>query len=456
MLVVLAVVALALLVMQYLPERVTYEGSTSNPAAAPAEVVDVLPFRDVAVERAQETAKAILAEFGELQDRVEFEELGLETYRTNYDAIIELANAADATFAQREFDDAITQYRDATDRLREYVDHHETEFERTFERGVAALEDRNVENARESLSLAATHRPNDPALGAAFERLAKLPEVNKLILESMRAQERGDFAEAERLLHAARNVDPATKGLVDRIQVLRKTQRDIEFKNIVTQGYAALNEGYFDKAKDEFEAALRMRPNDSAAKTGLNEVTNRLGNVSISQLRERAERFERSGDLQNAIKTYSQVLDIDNTIQFARQGYERNQKTVTLVAALERVIADPAMLSTNKEFEAAQKTLNDAQGHAPIRAEHPGKLEKFRELIETASRPLPIVLVSDNTMQVRLATIGDLGPFDRKELSLRPGRYLITGSANGCRDVRKTIIVAEGMDPIAIVCDEPI
>ena len=66
------------------------------------------------------------------------------------------------------------------------------------------------------------------------------------------------------------------------------------------------------------------------------------------------------------------------------------------------------------------------------------------------------MLVSDNEMDVRLATVGDLGPFDRKELKLRPGRYLLTGSGNGCRDVRKTIVVAEGMDPIAIVCVEPI
>lgn len=463
---VLVVVAGAFVAFRYVPTQVTYQGQAGSPTITPSErpdsaevseVDEVLPFRDIELQRAQENAKAILTEFSELQDQVEAEQLGLLNHRQAYDDIIDAANQADASFARREYDQAISQYEDATTRLSEYVFEHETAFEEAFENGYNALVERDLNAARELLlGQAQQIKPNDESLALVLARLEKLPQVNILIRESGRARYRGDFEQAELLLLQAQEIDPETQGIDESLREIRRIQQDTDFRSVLTQAYSALGENRLHDAKRAFESALRMRPGDSGATTGLSEVTNRIGNTTIGELKEAAERFERDGDLRSAMGVYAEALEIDNNLQFALDGYERTQTTIRILADLERILADPDMLSSNQEFESAQQTLKDAREHETIDASYRSKVSRLAKLIEVASRPLPIVLVSDNEMEVRLATIGDLGPFERKELTLRPGRYLLTGSGNGCRDVRKTIVVTEGMDPISIVCIEPI
>ena len=463
-LVVLIVIG-AFFAFQFVPTQVTYEpqegiasGTASErPNATPESDVDqVLPYRDIELQRAQESAKTILAEFAALQDQVEAEQLGLSKHQGTYDEIIDAANQADASFARREYEQAIDQYRDATTRLSEYVYEQETSFEAAFETGYAALVSRDLNQAQDSLARAQEIKPNEPSLTQVLARLEKLPEVNSLIRESRRAESRGDYEQAEVLLLQAREVDPETENIEERLREIQQIQDDADYNHVLTQAYAALRGNDLVTAKSAFESALRMRPGDSAATTGLNEVTNRLGNSTIGELKATAERYERDGDLRSAMQAYAEVLEIDQNLQFALDGYTRTQTTLRIYSSLERFLADPDMLSSNEEFEAAQSVLKDAREHKATDSSYQAKVERLAELIEIASKPLPIVLVSDNEMDVRLATVGDLGPFDRKELKLRPGRYLLTGSGNGCRDVRKTIVVAEGMDPIAIVCVEPI
>ncbi|MCY4127714.1 MAG: hypothetical protein OXG15_00590 [Gammaproteobacteria bacterium] len=463
-LVVLIVVG-AFVAFKYVPTQITYEGgetntasNTSNRSNATNEsnVDEVLPYRDIELQRAQESAKSVLAEFAELQDQVEAEQLGLKQNRITYDEIINAANQADASFARREYELAINQYRDATTRLREYVYAQESAFEDAFETGYNALVNRDLNLARESLNRAQEIKPNDQSMSHVMVRLEKLPKVNSLIREAERAKIREEFEQAELLLSQAREVDPETQEIDERIRELQQIQRDADYMLVLTKAHAALADNDLELAKSQFESALRMRPGEPAATTGLNEVVNRLGNTTIGQWKEDAERFERDGDLRSAMQAYAEVLKIDGNLQFALEGYERTQTTIRIFSSMDRILADPDMLSSNEEFEAAQLTLKDAREHETADLSYLAKVNRLEDLIRVASKPLPIVLVSDNEMEVRLATVGDLGPFDRKELKLRPGRYLLTGSGNGCRDVRKTIVVAEGMDPIAIVCNEPI
>ena len=462
---VVLIVAGGFAAIQFVPTQVTYErqetdstDSTSVRANATevSELDQVLPYRDIELQRAQERAKDILAEFAELQDQVEAEQLGLQSHRQTYDDIIDAANEADASFARREYERAINEYGDATNRLREYVYAQETDFEDAFEDGYDALVKRELNRARDSLGRAQAIKPDDPSLTPVLVRLSKLPEVNSLIRESGRARYRGDYERAELLLLQAQQVDPETQNIEETLSEIRRIQQDTDYKAVVTKAFDDLKQNDLLAAKSGFERALRMRPGEAGATTGLNEALNRLGNNSITELKRVAERYERDGDLRSAMDTYTQALEIDRNLQFALDGFERTQMTIRIYSAVERILTDPDLLSSNKEFEDAQTILKDAREHEAIDTSYLAKIDRFSELIQFASKPLPIVLVSDNEMEVRLATVGDLGPFDRKELKLRPGRYLLTGSGNGCRDVRKTIVVAEGMEPISIVCVEPI
>ncbi len=462
---VFVVLIVAFIGFRYMPTTVTFQNPSAQSReneqhqsvdSRPSPSGSPLPFQDIEQQQAQESAKVILREFATIQNQVERDQLGLAAHRQQYDAIIDAANAADTSFASREYNRAIEEYRDATNQLRDFVDAREKEFEQSFEVGYTALVERDLHQARTQLEYATQIKPHDPALESALERLKKLPEVNALLRVSARASLRGNYDLAIEQLIQARHIDPQTEGLDVRLRELTQTKRDADFSAKLTQAYAALNANQLEAAKQGFESALRTRPDDTATKTGLDEVANRLNNAHIRNLKANAEKQERAGDWHSAQETFTRILEIDNNLQFARNGHERIRTALRLTAAMDQVLADPGQLSSSEAFDAAQQTLVGARGHDLVHQHHRTKIDQLSRLIETASTPLRIVFVSDNEMEVRLATVGDLGPFDRKVLSLRPGRYLLTGSANGCRDVRKTIVVEAGMEPISIVCNEPI
>lgn len=460
------VLVTAYFVFQFLPQ----EGLRTGPSADSTDKTNisvsndestlatptVLPFEDSELRRAEERAKDILQLFSILQDKVEEEELGLAESRERYNAIIDAANDADSAFAKREFETAIQEYEAARQMLEAYVNDHEFAFEDFFEKGNNALVARNLNDARSNLTQAALIKPKDIDLAGVLERLEKLPEVNRLIRESQRASLQGDIEKAKSLLEDVLVLDSNTSGLDEKLEELQKLDSNDVFNRIISNANAALNRQDLIAAQSLFGKALEMRPNDQAAKSGLSRTEQQLTLVEISKLKAIAEQQESNNEIEAAFKTYVEALALDPNLQFAREGKLRTETTVKLTAALDRVIADPDMLSSISEFEAAQSVLDLSRAHFDKASDQAKKITRLAELIAIASNPLPIVLISDNEMEVRLATVGDLGPFTRKELSLRPGRYLLTGSANGCRDVRKTIIVSEGMSPISIRCNEPI
>jgi hypothetical protein len=69
---------------------------------------------------------------------------------------------------------------------------------------------------------------------------------------------------------------------------------------------------------------------------------------------------------------------------------------------------------------------------------------------------VPVTLTSDAATEVTISQLGALGKFARKEVQLRPGRYVLIGSRDGRRDVRRELMVVPQMPPVEIVCQESI
>ena len=120
------------------------------------------------------------------------------------------------------------------------------------------------------------------------------------------------------------------------------------------------------------------------------------------------------------------------------------------------ILDDPYRLSLNQEYDAAKKLLVSAREVQAHDADLQEKVTKVEGILEAADREVPLVLISDNVMEIRLTNVGYLEPFKRLELKVRPGRYVVHGSRFGCRDVRKTVIVTDDMAPITIMCENPI
>ena len=222
------------------------------------------------------------------------------------------------------------------------------------------------------------------------------------------------------------------------------------------QAYALLHQGNLTQAKLEFEALLRVNADDAAASTGLEEVQRLQTTDELNSLRRQIEEREREKDYAKAIVLYNEVLAINPDLQFAKEGKRIQEQLMTSHASLDFILNDPDRLSLNREFELAHLQLDKAREIAAHDPELNEKVERVSEILELMDQEVPLIILSDNTMEIRLTNVGDLEPFERLELNVRPGRYVVQGSRFGCRDIRKTVIVKQDMDPITIVCEDPI
>jgi len=86
------------------------------------------------------------------------------------------------------------------------------------------------------------------------------------------------------------------------------------------------------------------------------------------------------------------------------------------------------------------------------------QVQRLELLLPTFNQPVMLSLESDNATEVAIQRVGSFGTFDHHKVSLKPGKYTVTGKRSGFRDVRREITVYPGQSEqiIVIRCLEPI
>jgi hypothetical protein len=129
-----------------------------------------------------------------------------------------------------------------------------------------------------------------------------------------------------------------------------------------------------------------------------------------------------------------------------------------LARRLEALLANPSRLSAPEVRREAGRLLAEAgniRGEAPLLR---GQTEKLRVTLQLYDQPVLAVLESDGATLVSVQRVGNFGAFTRRELQLKPGRYVAVGSRTGFRDVRRefTITPGAGGMVIEVRCTEAI
>lgn len=445
-----------------LPEQVeapVRAAGTTPPATAPTAAVEddaPPPYQALQMQRAREQAQERLNDFVALQLELE-DTLNVGAWGADdLAAAKERANAGDALFLETRFEAALLEYAAAVDALRELAAKGDALFEAALADGDAALDARNPESAAAAFARAGAIRPDEPRVIAGIARADALPEVVRLLREAERARLRGDVEAAHGLLVEVRQLDPATDGISTLLADVAAARQADRRKALLSRAFAALEADDHAEALRLFEDALQAFPGDAAALAGKQQAEQARMLAAIDDLREAAARQMRAEQWADALATYDQALAIDSSLKFAREGREVVDARVALINAMDEVVADPSSLSSDQVFKAAQLTLADAAEQTDAGERFAARLARFRAILEQAAVPIPLVLVSDNATEVIIHRVGAIGAFERHELALRPGRYVIVGSRDGCRDVRKEIVLADGMAPVDIRCAEPI
>jgi tetratricopeptide (TPR) repeat protein len=230
------------------------------------------------------------------------------------------------------------------------------------------------------------------------------------------------------------------------------------FAKVMSSGLAAFETGDFETAQQAFEGAVSLSPESTEAAEGLARSQQALRLIEIAQHRERAMAFEQGERWREAEAEYKAALALDSSLRFAREGEVRASSRAQLNEDMSYHIGHPDRLVEDRVLAEAREVLAEAEAADSMTPGLQKQIEKLRQIVEIASTPVQVILVSDSSTEVTVYRVGRLGRFDRRELDLRPGIYTVVGTRNGYRDVRRQLKVEVGGQgqPLSVRCEEKI
>jgi len=463
---VVLLLAVAVWVFMYLPGRVEVAEPPIRSAAAPAAppeaaapapvVVGKAPYEALQIDRERKRAQETLASFVRLQIKLD-EEMHVRDWGAEpFDVAQQLANDGDALFTQQKFDDAMANYEKGIAALEALQTQGESRFNDALKDALDAIDRRDAAAAEAAYAIAASVYPNDARIAEGRSRIQRLPQIIELLADADRAKERGDMRTTLAKYRAIQALDPKTQGLQTPLGEAQSRVANLDYQGTLSAGYAALDAGDYDAARRAFEAALRQRPNDGAAQDGMSQVEQRSTLSNIEQYHQKAIRDEADERWTDAVASYQKVLAVDGSIKFAMDGKARAGARADLDRKLNAALADPGALSSDATYADVTGLYQSAAKITDAGPRLTDQLKRLDQALVLARTPVPVTLTSDAATEVTISQLGALGKFARKEVQLRPGRYVLIGSRDGRRDVRRELIVVPQMPPVEIVCQEAI
>src|SRR6185503_7091135 len=456
----IALVVAAAAAFYWLPASVEQERAAAavRPTAVPTPEA---PARPVLTPEEAEALKAqsgdLLAGLLTLTD--ELKRLNVEAWASeDWAKYQQLSEAGDNAFLADDFSTSAASYGEAKTLGEALKARAATTIDESLAAAGSALAAGDSELALQKYDVVLAVEPTHARAAAGRARAERLPEVLTLVQRANVEVARGELQTALATYREALAIDanwPAAHAGVDQVN---RMVRDAEYERRLSAGFGLLSSEDFGGARREFEAALALKPGSREATDGIVQAEEgaKLAQIKLAEVRALA--FERRELWSQAIELYRNVLAGDGTLLFAQEGLERAQQRAGLDAKLVNLIDNPTLLFGDQVLADARALLETAGAETDQGPRLKSQIAKLGELVEMASKPLPVRLESDQLTTVTLYRVGALGAFAAKDLELRPGTYTVIGSRDGYRDVRKTFTVRPGRDlpPISVVCVEPI
>ena len=328
---------------------------------------------------------------------------------------------------------------------------------------LAAIEASDAEKAAGLSKTLSQMAPDSAEVVEAVERVATIPDVAALIESASNLFDQRSFSEALEQIQSAIALDPVHKRLKGLAKDYRSALTDDRFQEAMTRGFEALEAGNFAAAKTAFNSAATLKPNDNSPSVALAQAKEAEILSALNRYVITAEQEERNENWEAAAASYKEALTLDPSLVQASEGLARAEPMADLFSRLNTIVeksarlVDPTILGDAKTtVEEAETALNNSDGKAAM-----PKLQALWnqavKVVENASTPLPVTIVSDGATEITIKRVARLGTVTSRTVSLRPGQYQLLGSRVGFRDVLVTLNVGvDRENSIDIRCTEAI
>ncbi|HNP65528.1 MAG TPA: protein kinase [Woeseiaceae bacterium] len=375
-----------------------------------------------------------------------------------YRAARELYAAADAAYLKKDFAYADELYLASLTVLDPLFERIEPTFNKAYNDAVAAFDAGDRLEALRLFELAVAITPTHGDAKAGYERARNLETVLRLVDQGQDYEADLELEAAQQSFEQAVELDPKWQPALDGIARVQQTRRKIEFDTRMTEGFEAIAAGDYLAARAAFRVAQQLIPDSPEPADGLLQVDQGLRLQDISTLEQEARSLEQDEHWDAVVETYEEILKIDDTLAFAHEGLSHAREMSALHTQLDKLIAEPDKLSAPSMMQDATMLVVSVTTRSDVGPRLAAQRDELSRLLKRAATPLPVKLVSDNVTDVVVYRVGRLGSFMRKEISLRPGTYVVVGSRPGFRDVRLEFRVAPEIEiePVVVQCEEQI
>ena len=364
----------------------------------------------------------------------------------------------DEAYLEKDFAYAEELYLGALTVLEPLYERIKPTFDKAYAGAIAAFEAGDRLEALRLFELAAAITSSHPGARAGYERARNLEAVLSLVDQGMEFEEDLDLDAAQNSFEQAIELDGLWQAAHDGLQRVAKTRVKLQFDNRMTEGFEAIVAGDYLGARAAFRMAKQLVPGSSEPDDGLLQVDQGLRLQEITTLEREAESLEHDEHWDAVVRTYEEILKVDNTLSFASDGLRHGRQMQSLHKQLDELIAEPDRLSAPSVMQKATMLVVNITTRPDVGPRLSGQKDELSRLLKRAATALTVPLISDNVTDVSIYKIGRLGNFMRKEVNLRPGTYVVVGSRPGFRDVRLEFRVAPEieMEPVVVQCEEQI
>ena len=459
-LLVLCLLLVALVVVVVVLPDLVADRVVEREPPAPAVVAPVPPPPEDArrIARAKREAGDKLGAALRLQTELEAE--GVSAWGgPDYDAVLDTLAAGDADLQAERFESASRHYDRVVAGLEALRASKPARLAAALETGAAALAGSDGAAAREAFGIALAIAPDHAQARAGMARARVVEEVAALVAAGTDLEGRGELDAALERFASAMALDPdspqaraARDGVATRI-------RDRDFRAAMSAALTALDGGDFAAAGAALARAEAVRAGTPEVVDVRQRLRRAVERRRIEDHRRAAARLEAEERWRQAGEHYAAALAIDPGAAFARAGRERSLAKARMHGELDGFLGEPRRLSAPGPQARAERLL--AAAGTPDPASEPRLADKTARLaaaLERARTPMPVTLRSDNLTEVTVYKVGRFGRFERRELSLPPGRYVAVGTRAGYRDVRVEFTLVAGEEPpdVVVLCRERI
>jgi len=440
------VLAAFLVVLLVLPSFVAEPGSTSQisivapeqkaSAEEPLEAAELLQIR--------QDAEQALQQFLRLMAQPDLSHAEIWAQDGWSDAM-KTAERGDDEFGEGRFAQALNAYKEAEKQLQTILDGREQTLQQYLESGWKHLQSNAVEEAAPAFERAIAMQPDHQQAQLGRERTAVRNQVLKFVTIAEQAEITGDLQQAATAYISALKLDSLYSPAQEALEVIEFELRNLAFQEFMGHALEAIESRKFAAADKALLEAARIDPGSAAIRDARERLLSARRQASLDGFRYQAQQRAKKEDWAAAAENYGRALAIDSQAAFALNGIVLSQKRLQLHKQLDHYLADTTRLYSQDPLSNARKLLAANQ---QIPDNEPGlaaKLAKLQQAVTVASIPVDLIIFSDNLTLVTIYKVGRLGSFEQKQLSLLPGRYTVTGSRQGYRDVLKVIDLKPGM-----------